>query len=211
MPAVLPREKHAPSAPTANDDASTGLGVGSVWIDTTPGDVYHLVDSTAGAAVWQRVTGRADAAVTITAGNGLTGGGDLSANRTLAVAAADATITVNADSIQVGTVPVAQVSGAVKTTSAPGLPSSTATATRNLTGTVAIAETATSAGVTFGTAESDANYGIVASVDAISGSPVVGSLSLSGITSKATTGFTLNVATAPGAGTSVTYRWVLVR
>jgi hypothetical protein len=42
----------------------------------------------------------ASAAIIITAGAGLTGGGDLSANRTIAVAAADASITVNADSIE---------------------------------------------------------------------------------------------------------------
>lgn len=41
---------------------------------------------------------------TLTAGAGLTGTGDLSADRTFAVVAADGTITVNADSIQVGTV-----------------------------------------------------------------------------------------------------------
>jgi hypothetical protein len=40
----------------------------------------------------------------IISGNGLTGGGDLSADRTIAVAAADTTITVNADSIQVGVI-----------------------------------------------------------------------------------------------------------
>jgi hypothetical protein len=40
---------------------------------------------------------------TITAGAGLTGGGDLSANRTIDVAAGDATITVSANSIAVGT------------------------------------------------------------------------------------------------------------
>jgi hypothetical protein len=39
----------------------------------------------------------------LTAGAGLTGGGDLSADRTFTVAAADGTITVNADSIQVAT------------------------------------------------------------------------------------------------------------
>jgi len=53
---------------------------------------------------------------TLTAGAGLTGGGDLSADRTFDIVAADATITVNANSIQVGTVPVAQVSGAVPAT-----------------------------------------------------------------------------------------------
>ena len=40
----------------------------------------------------------------IISGNGLTGGGDLSTDRTIAVAAADTTITVNADSIQVGVI-----------------------------------------------------------------------------------------------------------
>jgi hypothetical protein len=49
---------------------------------------------------------------TLTAGAGMTGGGDLSADRTFDVAAADATIVVNANSIQVGVVPVSQVSGA---------------------------------------------------------------------------------------------------
>lgn len=46
----------------------------------------------------------ANAARTITAGNGLTGGGDLTADRTIAVAAADTSITINADSIQVGVI-----------------------------------------------------------------------------------------------------------
>jgi dihydroxyacetone kinase DhaKLM complex PTS-EIIA-like component DhaM len=41
---------------------------------------------------------------TITAGNGLTGGGDLSSDRTINIVAADSSITVNADSIQVGTI-----------------------------------------------------------------------------------------------------------
>lgn len=46
---------------------------------------------------------RALAATQVIAGAGLTGGGTLGADRTLNVAAADGTITVNADSIQVGT------------------------------------------------------------------------------------------------------------
>lgn len=54
---------------------------------------------------------KAATTTTMTAGAGLTGGGDLSANRTFNVAAADGTIIVNADSIQVGTVPYAQISG----------------------------------------------------------------------------------------------------
>jgi hypothetical protein len=41
---------------------------------------------------------------TLTAGAGLTGGGDLSVDRTFDIAAADSSITVNADSIQVGVI-----------------------------------------------------------------------------------------------------------
>lgn len=62
----------------------------------TAEDVQEAIDEvagTAGAAVPQTRT--------ITAGAGLTGGGDLSANRTIDVAAADGSITVNANSIQV--------------------------------------------------------------------------------------------------------------
>ncbi len=50
----------------------------------------HAIDSTI-----------ARSAITISAGNGLTGGGDLTANRTIDVAAADTSMTINADSIQV--------------------------------------------------------------------------------------------------------------
>jgi hypothetical protein len=52
------------------------------------------------------------ASVTLTAGAGLTGGGDLSASRTFNVAAADSTITVNADSIQVGEITNTNVAAA---------------------------------------------------------------------------------------------------
>lgn len=44
------------------------------------------VDAAVAASVDAAVAGKADASTTITAGTGLTGGGDLSANRTLAVA-----------------------------------------------------------------------------------------------------------------------------
>lgn len=54
--------------------------------------------------------------VTLTAGAGLTGGGDLSTNRTFNVAAnADGTITVNADDIQVGTLIAANIPSALIT------------------------------------------------------------------------------------------------
>lgn len=44
---------------------------------------------------------KADKAITITAGNGLTGGGDLSASRTINIVASDPSLVVNADSIGV--------------------------------------------------------------------------------------------------------------
>jgi len=94
----------------------------------------------------------ADATTTITAGDGLTGGGTLAANRTLNVVAANSTITVNADSIQVGTITDTEHSNlsggtlhAAATTSVngfmsasdktklDGLPSSAVPTTRNLT------------------------------------------------------------------------------
>lgn len=57
------------------------------------------------------------AARTFTAGAGLTGGGTLGADRTFDIAAADGTITVNANSIQVGTIQTANIAaGAVGTT-----------------------------------------------------------------------------------------------
>ncbi len=70
------------------------------WEDCTLAEL-GITASGLGAAVTTR---------TITAGAGLTGGGDLSANRTIDLAAADSTITVNADSIQVGIVGNANLS-----------------------------------------------------------------------------------------------------
>jgi hypothetical protein len=40
-----------------NDDSTAGYTVGSVWIDTTAKRAYILVDATAGAAVWELVSG----------------------------------------------------------------------------------------------------------------------------------------------------------
>ena len=48
--------------------------------------------------------GGAKASTTITAGNGLTGGGDLSSNRTINVVSANAAITVNADNIKLNVI-----------------------------------------------------------------------------------------------------------
>jgi hypothetical protein len=46
----------ATTDPTVNDDYAAGYTVGSVWINTTTGEVFVLVDATTGAAVWISVT-----------------------------------------------------------------------------------------------------------------------------------------------------------
>lgn len=45
----------ATAAPTVNDDNTQGYAVGSLWINVTSGDVYHLKVATTGAAVWLRL------------------------------------------------------------------------------------------------------------------------------------------------------------
>ena len=55
-----------------------------------------------------KLAGKVDTSRQVIAGAGLTGGGDLTADRTLDVVAADGSITVNADSIEVGEIADAQ-------------------------------------------------------------------------------------------------------
>ena len=43
------------TAPTATDDEDSGYIIGQVWVDTATDQPYILVDSTAGAAVWQNI------------------------------------------------------------------------------------------------------------------------------------------------------------
>lgn len=45
---------NATTAPTANDDINDGYVVGSLWVDVTNDVVYICVDSSVGAAIWQR-------------------------------------------------------------------------------------------------------------------------------------------------------------
>jgi hypothetical protein len=43
------------SAPTVNHDMTYPYIVGSVWVDTTGGDAYILIDNTSGNAVWKSI------------------------------------------------------------------------------------------------------------------------------------------------------------
>ena len=47
----------ASTAPTTGDDSDDDYAVGSLWIDTTGGDVYRCVDASVGAAVWVQLNG----------------------------------------------------------------------------------------------------------------------------------------------------------
>ena len=78
-------------------------------------------------------------------------------------------------------------------------------------GTVQISGTDTSAAVTFSEELDDADFEIIASALSTAGTPAADALIVAGITSKATTGFTLNCHTAPGSGNSVTFAWALRR
>lgn len=72
------------TAPGVTDDASKGFRPGSLWIDLAT-QIYFCADATVGAALWFSL---ALATRTISTTAPLTGGGDLSANRTLAIDAA---------------------------------------------------------------------------------------------------------------------------
>ena len=77
-------------------------------------------------------------------------------------------------------------------------------------GQALIENTATTVAVTFDVEKANASYIVVASVGASSGSGLPAECYLqTGITSLTTTGFTINIHTAPGAGNSVTYNWYI--
>lgn len=50
-------QHQATSNPTINDDIGDGYGVGTIWIDTAADESFILVDSTAGAAIWNQIDG----------------------------------------------------------------------------------------------------------------------------------------------------------
>lgn len=88
--------------------------------------------------------------------------------------------------------------------------SATTTFANNLTGYVDISGASTTATVTFATAETDAAYGILFGVWHVAGTPASGSEAVY-MTSRATTGFTVNLRSAPGGGNTVRVQWMLIR
>lgn len=88
--------------------------------------------------------------------------------------------------------------------------SSTGTLANNITGFVDITGAATSAAVTFSPDETDTAYNVLFGVWQVAGTPASGSEAVY-MTSRSTTGFTINVRTAPGVGNTVRVFWLLVR
>lgn len=79
------------TAPTTAEDADAGYVVGDVWVDTAGSTVYVCSDSTAGAAQWVDVSsgggggGGVPTSRLISTTAPLTGGGNLTADRTLSI------------------------------------------------------------------------------------------------------------------------------
>lgn len=76
-------------------------------------------------------------------------------------------------------------------------------------GAATIADVATTVVVTIPT-QDDTSYFVVAAAEAFTGAPATNSLIVKSIT-KTTSSFTITVVTAPGAGTSVSFAWILFR
>ena len=79
------------------DDTETGI---SVTYDDTNGNLEFVVDHDA-ASNFVANEHIDHTSVTLTAGDGLTGGGDISANRTFAVSVDDSTIEINSDALRI--------------------------------------------------------------------------------------------------------------
>ncbi len=88
--------------------------------------------------------------------------------------------------------------------------SATSMAAKNFRGSLTLSGPQTSEAVRFGAAESDSGYFVVASVSALSGKPASGSTRVF-VTDKSTSGFTVHLESAPGAGNSITVDWILIR
>lgn len=77
-------------------------------------------------------------------------------------------------------------------------------------GTVTVAETATGATVTLDTAQADTDYTIFIQAQSSSGAAAAGAFAIASKT-YGTGGFSFTLVAAPGAGTSVTFDWRLIR
>ena len=75
-------------------------------------------------------------------------------------------------------------------------------------GSVTISNPDTTAAVTLAQVQPNATYTVLAQVTAVTGSPALDS-KIVWTTAPATTGFTINLGAATGAGATVTIRWVL--
>jgi len=80
----------------------------------------------------------------------------------------------------------------------------------NLCGKVQLNGTATTATVTFATAEGDANFLPILSLDGVTGAIAAGSTTIVQM-AKTVNGFTFTVAAAPGVGTTTTWNWLITR
>lgn len=102
-----------------NTDDSIVVGADGIKVDTqdslTSTSITKPLSAAKGKALQDT---KANKTVTIEAGNGLTGGGDLSANITLAVASANDGIATNADNIQLNTIDALDSTSATKPLSA---------------------------------------------------------------------------------------------
>jgi hypothetical protein len=54
--------------PTVNDDSTANYEVGDEWLNDVSGDLFELLDNTAGAAVWQNKTEALSGSYTVVAG-----------------------------------------------------------------------------------------------------------------------------------------------
>jgi hypothetical protein len=88
--------------------------------------------------------------------------------------------------------------------------SATTSPAKNFNGSATITDAATSATVTFGTAEASSAYHLALAVESKTGTPATASLRAF-ISSKASGSFIINLEAAPGVGSSVVVHWILSR
>lgn len=88
--------------------------------------------------------------------------------------------------------------------------SGTSVKANNLRGSVTISDANTTAAVSFATAETDTSFFVIVSATVSAGTPAAGSTRCY-VTNQATSGFTINLEAAPGAGNSVRVSWFIIR